>query len=95
MLQVHYENWNQSPDFLRDLALNGEHPRTRERFFALFEIVNGKNATQIGHETGRNPQTVMEWVHKYNNEGHESLFYKRTGGSLPLFVRTLPIVSRA
>lgn len=92
MLTVHYETWNQSPEFLRELALNHEHPRTRERFLALFEIATGKNATQISRETKRNHQTVMNWVHKYNTEGHESLFYQRTGGSLPLFTQKSPTV---
>lgn len=31
----------------------------------LYEISQGKNATQVGQETGRNPQTVIEWVHRY------------------------------
>lgn len=92
MLKVCYENWNQSPEFLRELALNHEHPRTRERFLALFEIATGKNATQISRETGRNHQTVMGWVHQYNEKGHESLFYQRTGGSLPLFTQKSPTV---
>lgn len=87
MLKVCYENWNQSPEFLRELALNHEHPRTRERFLALFEIATSKTATQVSRETGRNHQTVMGWVHKYNKEGHESLFYRRTGGALPLFAQ--------
>jgi transposase len=86
MLKISYENWDQSPESLRSLALNSDHPRTRERFLALFEIATGKkNATQISKETNRNHQTVMGWVHKYNKYGHESLIYKRTGGSLPLF----------
>ena len=90
MLTVCCEAWNQSPDFLRELALRHEHPRTRERFFALYEIATGKNATRISRETGRNHQTVMGWVHKYNTKGHQSLFYQRTGGSLPLFVPKSP-----
>jgi len=90
MLKVCYETWSQSPDFLRELALNHEHPRTRERFLALFEIATGKNATQISRETGRNHQTVMGWVHQYNKKGHESLFYRRTGARRPLFVQKSP-----
>ena len=85
MLQVNYKNWNQTVDDLRELSLHSEHPRTRERFLALYEIGTGKNATQISRETGRNHQTVMEWVHKYNQSGTECLIYKRTGGRLPLF----------
>jgi transposase len=92
MLTVCYETWNQTPEFLRELALNHEHPRTRERFLALYEIATGKNATQISRETKRNHQTVMNWVHKYNSKGHKSLFYQRTGGSLPLFAQKSPTV---
>lgn len=80
MLAVNYEKWGQSPEFLRNLALNSGHPRTRERFLALFEISQGKSATKISRETGRNHQTVMGWVHSYNKWGHESLFYRHTGG---------------
>lgn len=94
MLCVHYDKWGQSPETLREFALNGGHPRTRERFLALFEISQGKNATQVSRETGRNHQTVMDWVHRYNNEGHESLFYRHTGGSLPLFARKSPTASQ-
>lgn len=90
MLKVSYDKWGQSPEFLRDLAVNGDHPRTRERFFALFEICGGKSASQVGRETGRNHQTVMDWVRRYNKQGHESLFYRHTGGNLPLFAGKSP-----
>ena len=91
MLQVNCQNWNQSINDLRELSLHSEHPRTRERFLALYEIARGnKNATQVSKETGRNHQTVMGWVHKYNQLGAESLIYKRTGGNLPLFARQSP-----
>jgi hypothetical protein len=86
MLKVCYKNWNHTPETLRSFALSSEHPRTRERFLALFEIAEGrKNATQISEETNRSNQTVMKWVHQYNLYGHESLTYKRTCGNLPLF----------
>jgi transposase len=86
MLKVECEKWNQSLEKLREEALKAEHPRTRERWMALYEICRGKNATQIGKETGRNPQTIMEWVHRYNDRGLEALIYQRTGGRLPLFL---------
>jgi transposase len=35
-------------------------------------------------ESERNPQTVMEWVHRYNTHGPEALTYRRSGGHLPL-----------
>jgi hypothetical protein len=38
MLTVDYSRWGQDPDIFRVLGLNAEHPRTRERFLALYEI---------------------------------------------------------
>lgn len=87
MLTINYQKWNQSSQDLLDLALNAEHPRTRERFHAIYEIAMGKNTIQVGKEIGRNYQTVMEWVHKYNDSGADSLFYQRSGGRRPLFAK--------
>jgi len=87
MLKVECKKWNQSLEMLREEALKAEHPRTRERLMALYEICGGKNATQIGKKTGRNPQTIMEWVHRYNEKGLEAIKYQRTGGRLPLFLQ--------
>jgi hypothetical protein len=54
MLKVCYENWNHTPEKLRNFAFNSEHQRTRERFLALFEIATGnKNTTQVSKETNR------------------------------------------
>ncbi len=86
MLQVNYQNWEEDPQYLRDLGLNSPHIRTRERFLALYDIAMGKNAAQISKETGRHHQTVISWVHKYNQEGSKSLFYTRSGGRLPFFL---------
>ncbi len=83
MLKVNCARWNQSGEFLRAEALAAEHPRTRERLMALYEISEGKSATSIGKQTKRNPQTVMEWVHRYNREGLTALKYQRTGGRNP------------
>jgi hypothetical protein len=80
MLKINYAQWNQTPQDLRQQALEAEHPRTRERYLALYEIASGKNAYQVSKEIKRRPDTVMDWVHKYNTKGHEGIVYKRTGG---------------
>lgn len=86
MLSVDLSSWGESAEALREKALRAEHPRSRERFMALYEISGGKSATQVGRETGRNPQTVMEWVHRYNEVGPETLVYQRSGGHPPLYL---------
>jgi len=47
MLQVDLERWQQSPESLREQALNATHARTRERLLALYEICQGKSATDV------------------------------------------------
>lgn len=84
MLKVELERWHHSAESLREQALRADHARTRERLLALYEMTQGKNATQVGRQTGRNPQTIMDWVHRYNEAGWESLVYRHTGGHPPL-----------
>ncbi len=83
MLQVDYGRWNQSPEELRRLAMNAEHGRSRERFLALYEIIQASCATQVAASGERNAQTVMKWVHWYNEGGPEAVMYRRTGGRPP------------
>ena len=83
MLKVKCELWNQNQEILRQEALKAKHPRTRERLMALYEISEGKSATSVGKQSKRNPQTVMKWVHKYNQEGLTALKYQHSGGRPP------------
>ena len=46
----------------------------------------------MAERTGRRPQTVMEWLHTYNEHGPEALMYRRTGGRPP-FAQTLQRLS--
>ena len=89
MLRVDYGRWGQTVEDLRQLATRAPHPRTRERFLALYEIAEDSCATRVASHTHRHPQTVMEWVHLYNTSGPEALAYRRTGGRRPLFVRAV------
>jgi hypothetical protein len=89
MLHVDHDRWGQSAADLRDLAVRASHARSRERFLALHEIVQGRCATEVAERTGRRPQTVMDWLHRYNNHGPAALLYRRSGGRPP-FARRLP-----
>ncbi|MBD2528413.1 helix-turn-helix domain-containing protein [Nostoc flagelliforme FACHB-838] len=86
MLKIDFLRWGESAEVLREKALRATHPRSRERFMALYEISGGKSATQVGRETGRNAQTIMEWVHRYNEVGPQTLVYQRSGGHPPLYL---------
>lgn len=90
MLRVEYDRWGQTPADLRHMALNAPHIRTRERLLALYDIAQGACATQVAERTGRRPQTVMDWLHGYNEHGPEALSYRRTGGRPPFVRRSKP-----
>src|SRR4051794_16505975 len=84
VLRVDHGRWEQTVADLRHLALTAAHPRSRERFLALHEIAQGSCATAVAERTGRRAQTVMGWLHAYNEHGPEALMYQRTGGRPPL-----------
>lgn len=84
MLRPAIETWNQSVDDLRRLAVDAPHPRTRERFQALFMIASGAaNASAWAKQTGREDETVLGWIHRYNAAGPGAMAYRRTGGAPP------------
>ena len=87
MLHIDCARWDQTPEDLRRLATSAPHPRTRERFLALYEITHSSCATRVAPHTHRHPQTVMGWVHAYNERGPAALAYRRSGGRPP-FART-------
>ena len=94
MLRDEYARWDQTPADLRELAMSASHPRTRERFLALYEITQESCATRIAERTHRHPQTVMEWLHLYNTRGPEALTYQRTGGRPPFARRSRPALAK-
>ena len=88
MLRIDHARWGQTPDDLRRLAVEAPHARTRERFLALYEITQSTCATGVAEETARHHQTVMRWVHWYNERGPDALTWHHTGGHPPFAQRS-------
>ena len=81
MIRPDFEKWNQRALDMRRLSIEAEHARSRERFQALYIIGSGqKNASQWAKEINRQKQTVLEWLHNYNELGPDSLAYQHSGG---------------
>lgn len=84
MIRPDVEKWGQTPDDLRRLATDAPHPRTRERFLALFMIAAGQsNAALWATRIGRCDECVLGWVHAHNACGPGAMTYRRTGGRAP------------
>jgi Homeodomain-like domain len=90
MLRVNCAKWNHTPQHLLLFAQEAPHQRTRERFLALYEITQGKSATQVAHALEREDETVHTWVHRYNEQGAQALMFVRTGGRPPFALRSPP-----
>jgi transposase len=63
------------------LAVEAEHARSRERFQALYLIGSGqKNASEWAATIKRQKQTVLAWIHRYNEAGPDGMHYRPSGG---------------
>ncbi len=86
MLRPDFEKWGQKPTDILRLSIEAAHPRSRERFLALYQIGTGQhNATECAKALGRENETVMGWVHQYNEEGAKGILYQHSGGRSALF----------
>ena len=87
MIRVEMAKWKQTVEDLRLASVKAAHPRTRERFQALYLIASGQfNATTCAAHIGRQDETVLGWVHRYNEHGPDALSYRHTGGRSPLLL---------
>lgn len=88
MIRPDLAKWEQSLADLRRLSIEAAHPRSRERFLALYMIGSGQmNATQWALHSERSDETVLRWVHVYNQAGPEALHYRHSGGRTPFLPR--------
>ncbi len=84
MIRPDFAKWNQNAADMRRLAVEAQHPRSRERFQALYMIGCGqRNASQWAKTIKRQKQTVLDWVHCYNEWGPNSIPYQPSGGVQP------------
>ena len=95
MLQPDFSKWNQTADDLFQLSREAAHPRSRERYLALYAIgTKQSNATQWAKATGRENapwgHPVMGWIHVYNAQGPEAVAYQHSGGCPPFLPRRPP-----
>ena len=84
MIKPDLAKWDQTVADLQRLVVEAAHPRSRERYQALYRIASQhSNASEWARQIGRQAQTVMGWVHDYNRAGPAALPYQRSGGRPP------------
>lgn len=81
MIRPDFQKWNQTAEDMRRLSIEAAHPRSRERYQALYLIGRGlTNANQWAKTIKRCKQTVLEWIHQYNSSGPTTIAYQHSGG---------------
>ena len=81
MVRPDMQKWGQTLADLRVLSVEARDARSRERFLALYMIVDRQtSACRWARTIGRTKETVLNWVHRYNQLGPEAVFYRHTGG---------------
>ena len=88
MVRPDLNAWGHTLADLRRLAVQAQHPRSRERLLALYMIASQQtNATTWAAHIGRIKETVLNWVHPYNLAGLDGVIYRHTGGRRPLLTK--------
>jgi hypothetical protein len=84
VIRPDFTKWNQTADDVLRLAREAEHPRSRERYMALYAIgTQQSSATQWAKATGRENETILGWIHRYNQGGPATVVYRHSGGRTP------------
>src|SRR5262249_57025695 len=85
MSKVEWEKCQQTVEDLRRASRPAAHPRGGERSQPLSLIAPAQlNATACAAHIGRQDETVLRWVHRYNRHGPDALTYRHSGGRAPL-----------
>ena len=97
MVRPDLNTWGHTLADLRRLAVQAQHPRSRERLLALYMIASQQtNATTWAAHIGRTKETVpgsspgqaLSWVHRYNLAGLKGVIYRHTGGRHPFLPKS-------
>ncbi len=88
MVRPDFTKWNQTADDVLRLAREVDHPRSRERYMALYAIGSKQsNANLWAKATGRENETILGWIHQYNDGGPAAVAYQHSGGRPSLFAQ--------
>ena len=89
MIRPDFAKWQQNAEALLRLSVEASHPRSRERYLALYMVGSGQsNATHWAQTIDRENETVQNWIHQYNQHGPASVEYQHSGGVPPFFAKT-------
>ena len=77
------EQWEMDVRDLRRRMILSPTPRERERWYALWLLVQGWTATSTAEALERDPHTIGRWAAAFGEGGPTALMFEQSGGSPP------------
>jgi transposase len=77
------KRWKLDRAAVREQVYRAPTPRERERWQALWLLMEGWSATQVADALERDPHTIGEWLASFRRAGPAGMQVEHTGGSPP------------
>ena len=72
--------WHVDVAAVRSRIYRAGNPRERERWHALWLLARGWSAAQVAEALERDPHTVGDWLHAFEQGGPPAVAFEQTGG---------------
>ena len=82
-MQGFLEQWQLDAGDLRRRMYWAPTPRERERWHALWLLVQGWTAVAVAEGLGRDAHTIGRWVAVFGEDGPAAMAFEQSGGSPP------------
>jgi transposase len=80
--------WGMDVKALRKHMYSAPTPRERERWHAIWLLVQGWSAAQVAEALARDAHTIGAWGFAFREQGPDGLSLEQTGGSPPPLTRS-------
>ena len=77
------ERWQMDEAEVRRRMYRASTPRERERWHAMWLLVQGWTATAVGRALDRDAHTIGQWAAMFAEGGPKGLSFEQSGGSPP------------
>jgi transposase len=87
-VQAALAQWDLTPQQLRERVYQAPTPRERERWHALWLVLQGWAVAAVARALERDPHTIGTWLDDFRRAGPAALAFEHTGGPPPPSTRS-------
>jgi transposase-like protein len=82
-LQAVLTQWDLTPQQVRERLYQAPTPRERERWHAVWLVLQGWAAAAVARALERDPHTIGAWLDEFRRDGPAARAFEHTGGPPP------------